>query len=532
MRRMIPCLVLLLSVWTEPGWSGGPGDGAHARPFVLQARSVPGRLRAVRVRDVNADGVKDLVYVAVEAGRREMGYFRGRKQGGFDAKPAHRLRLKRDVVLVGLGDMDPAPGVEFVLFGPHSVFAYRHAIPDEAQRYRRLFRETLFFPFSDPENVPVWPYVCDLDGDGLDDLCVPAWAGYVMRFQSRAADKTSSFEERHAIGARVGGRAEQPPHQRLAASISFSGHTYGESGDEGTAPAEGFMVASRRFQAAPVLVDENHDGRLDLLLVEGDHLRVWHQREDRAFPAKPDVDHDIEALMDRTPDWAPSGNVVIQDVDGDGRLDYLLRQGMEKNLRTRILFFSGGAQALTRAPSRIIVLKGLSARLQLRDVNGDGRLDLLVPTFRIDLLDAEKKAAVRSLEVALHVFLNRPEEGFPARPDFTRTGTLRTERLAEAGLDPLVFLDGDFNRDGKADLLVLEEDNHLAMYLSTETTSGLFSAGGSFTYQDQPAVRVAVPASHAVCIVDQKGDGVAEVILLHERGFTVGGWGLEEESGR
>lgn len=507
-------------------------DDPTARPFTLQEHAIPGRLRSVTVRDLDGDGIKDLVYVAAERGRREMGYFRGRERGGYEREPAHRLRLKPDVILVGLGDLDPTPGAEFVLFTPGSVFVYRHGVSDESKRYRRLFRTTLFFSFADPDAVPIWPYVLDIDGDGLEDLCLPTWGGYAMWYQSRPAAGPSTFERRNTIDAAVSGRAERPRGKRITASVNFNGQTYGDAGEEGGSPSDGFMVESRRTMAAPLLVDENADGRIDLILVEHGRVRVWRQRKDGSFAKPPDVSHDARKLFALAPSWADNGNLLLEDVNADGRIDGLARQAVEKEIRTRLLFFPGGIQALSKAPRRILVLKGLTSEPRFSDVNGDRRLDLLVPTFRVDLLNGARRAAVRSLDVTLHVFLTRGDGLFPPRPDYSRTETLRTDRLTETGLDPMIYLDGDFNRDGRADLLILDEDDNLEIYLSTEMTGGLFGGRGDFTYQDRPAVKVKIKVPRTIRIVDLQGDGLSEVLLLYDRSVTVGGWGLGEDGGR
>ena len=100
--------------------------------------------------------------LAAIATGREVGYFRGRRRGGFEPAPAMRLRLKRDVVLVALGDLDAAAGTEIALIGPSSVFVYRHSLAEERQRYRRLFRERGFFATVDhsivgPIGYPSFP---------------------------------------------------------------------------------------------------------------------------------------------------------------------------------------------------------------------------------------------------------------------------------------------------------------------------------------------------------------------------------------
>jgi len=522
-------ILALIGSWLVAETSGQPRAD---RTFALERREVPGELRSVRLRDLDGDGIQDLVYVAVEPGRRELGYFRGRVGGGFEARPAHRLRLKPDVILVGIGDLDSAPGVEFVLIGPTSVFVYRHAVAPEAGRYRRLFRETLFYSFADPDDAPIWPFIRDLDGDGLEDLCLPAWDGYAFRFQSRASEGASDFSRVSRVPTWIDQGSAAPRGRRVNLAVSVSGRRYARRSDSTAPPAEGFMVESQRRMSSPVLVDENGDGRLDLMLLEGHQLRVWRQNPDRSFPQAPSLGQDLEKVLTLAPRWARTGNLQFAELDGDRRLDFLVRQAVKKNIRTRLLLFPGGVEKLQGPPGRIFILNGLTSAPRFHDVNGDGRPDLLVPTYRLDLLERAKQAAVRSLDVTLYLFLNRGEEVYPSRPDYNRTETLRTDRLAESGVEPMLYLDGDFNRDGRADLVVLDEDDHLKVYLSTETEGGLFSSGGDFTFQDEPAVSIRVEVPRKIRLIDQDQDGVSEILMLYERGFILGGWGLGRERGR
>ncbi|MBN2490658.1 MAG: VCBS repeat-containing protein [Planctomycetes bacterium] len=507
------------------------GDGS-LREFTLERRDVPGSLRWVELRDLDGDGRLDLVYLAVTDGRREMGLYRGRRDGGFEEAPAHRLRLKSDVVLVGLGDLDAAPGVELVLFTPGSVFVYRPFEPAESQRYRRLFAEPLFFAFADPNDAPFWPHVRDLDGDGLEDVCVPGWDGFVMRHQARPAGGQSEFARCGPLHAYINRGHARVADRRLNLSIGFGGERYGGRRSEASSPAGDLMVATVRRMSAPVIADEDGDGRPDLLLLEGDWLRVWPQAPGGVWPESAATEHNVEKVRSLVPRWARTGNVAHADLDGDGKLDFLVRQAVERDVRTRLLLFTGGAAALTGPPVRIFVLEGLTAAPCFRDVDGDGRLDLLVPTYRLDLLERARRAAVSSLEVTLHVFLNRGAARFGLRPDYSRTESLRTDQLAAAGIEPMILLDGDFNRDGRADLLVVDEQDRLRIYLSTETSGGLFRAGGTFTFQDRPAVSVPIEVPRQVRVFDQDQDGVSEVLLLHENAFVLGGWGIGQERGR
>lgn len=506
----------------------GAGLFASAQAsFERHERKVPGRLLALRSVDIDADGVKDLLFTAIEGTTRRVGYFAGRATGSVAATPAAVCELKPDVVLVGVGDVDAANGRELVLFTARSIFAYRWHAESESRRYVRLFREEGFFAFADPAAIPIWPHVGDLDGDGFDDVCVGTPTGHTIRYQSREGDRIS-FERRDVIGAWVDQSSADNDGQRgMRLSVSLGGgDDSGPAEASSIRPTGGYLVEASRRMSAPLLADENGDGRRDLLILEGNQIKVWRQRKKGGFNAVPDVRRDVHKLMAKTPRWSRSGNIRHVDVDGDGTLDFLVRQEVANELRTRLLLFTGGVAGFDR-PASILMLSGLTATPRFRDVNGDGKLDLLIPTYRLDLLKKARKAAIKSLDVTLHVFLNRGDARvFGRRPDYSHDETLRTDNLAVSGVEPMVFLDGDFNRDRRSDLLVIDESNRLKIRLATKTAGGLFSRGGKFAFHGRPAIQEEVEVPNRLDIEDLDGDGQSEIIMLYRDRFVIGGWGL------
>ncbi len=517
---MIRVLVVVLALFAPAP--------AVASDFVRQTRDVPGTLDAIALRDVDRDGVQDLVFTAIDAEVRRVGFFRGRRVGGFDERPAWTLDLKPDVVMVAVGDVDPAPGAEFILFTGRSVFAVRWGESDASKRFRRLVREEMFFASPPRRRAPLWPDVRDVDGDGLDDLCIPTAEGLVLRRQRRTED-VSDFAERVRLAMRVHHWSEDANRRGRRMTFRFGGDgSSPQGGDE--PPIAGVLVDATRQMAAPRFVDANGDGRLDVVLLEGKTVAEWHQREGGGFAAAPTVRRAGEQLRPSTPRWSGVGHVFAHDVDGDGKLDFLVRDESPQDLRTRLVLYAGSGD-LAR-PSVVLMLSGLTATPRFRDVDGDGRVDLLIPTYRLDLLRGATSSA-SSLDVTLHVFLGQASgPPFGREPDYSHDLRVRTDALAVSGIEPMIYLDGDFNRDGRADLLVVDERRRLRVHLATETTGGLLASGGTFAFRDAPAVDVEVDVPNRIRLIDVEGDGQHEILLVYPRRFVLAGWGIRERVGR
>ena len=147
------------------------------------------------------------------------------------------------------------------------------------------------------------------------------------------------------------------------------------------------------------------------------------------------------------------------------------------------------------------------------DVDGDGFQDLVLGYNHMASREGlTREITARQLVYTLGFHFYRPGTGFPEQADFQRDVVIRLDHLT----NPLdwslieyfqrsVSLAGDFNGDGKRDLLVRDHGNDLSVYFFRSRQEG-FSA--------QPDLRFSCPEGFTDWLmVDLNGDGVSDLIV-------------------
>lgn len=266
--------------------------------------------------------------------------------------------------------------------------------------------------------------------------------------------------------------------------------------------------------ASLTTVDLNGDGQLDLLAQLDTELRLYLQR-DGGF----DFGTDFISLPSagRALGW----DIGLVDADGKPSL-ITLEQGSEV-----LAYRLNEAATEWRAPE--VLLSGLAAAIGsgvqrlhfVRDVNGDGRDDLILP-------DSDRLALYLA---ATGGFLPPLRIDTQARLNTTLFSPNLERRIGQALRIPSLQL-RDVNGDLAADLIV-DTDERLAVFLADPTAANYFSADPSFEL-DRLAIEESLgefdietldfanltgvlALTHEELLEDIDGDGI-EDLLLREGG--------------
>jgi hypothetical protein len=200
------------------------------------------------------------------------------------------------------------------------------------------------------------------------------------------------------------------------------------------------------------------------------------------------------------------------DVDGDGREDLVLWQaGGKLDFKTDVYIFLRGAdQKLPEQPTQVLHCRGFPIpigstrrRSPVHDLDGDGICELALLEMKTRIISESglvETVVSHGLDWALTIrsfqhgaFSRSPDASVPV------TGILPSEVLA--GWPFLV--QGDFNGDGRLDLLVRRSDTQWNIFCST--TDGHWFA-------PQPAMTFHVPPHGYIEIKDLNGDGLSDII--------------------
>jgi len=229
-------------------------------------------------------------------------------------------------------------------------------------------------------------------------------------------------------------------------------------------------------------VDLDRDGRTDLVVADrgSNDVRVFLQHPTLAGTFRAPVSYAVGAQ----PYYVAAG-----DVDGDGRLDLVVPNAESGTVS---LLFASAATAGAFLPAVNLGAGSFPAHAAIADLNADGRPDLVVT-------NAALSGGVSSVGVLLQ--------------DPLLPGTFLAPVNLVAGTNPLGAAVGDVDGDGRVDLVVANQNSHgLSLFFQSAANPGVFL----------PEVRVVSPMRPILPhLLDVDHDGRLDVVVPHSRSSDV-----------
>jgi hypothetical protein len=498
-RRLVFLLVgLTLTAWLSSRALQAQDRGLALRVWMLRLQ---GTELGLDIADMNGDGARDLVAAHMTAPQglaRSVSVFEHGPPGSprFTGTPAWVGAVPADACAFLAGDFDPVPGGELLFICPT-----RLALLRRTGELVDLATMQGFYDYPEDGGLPVWSLTDDLDGDGAAEVLVPTKDGYELY-------------------ARAGGVG--PLAKKCVLSVTPETR-FGPAFE--SALLNRFLTATSRMRRL-VVADVNGDGRKDLVAYRDKGLARFLQRQDGTFPERPDSEDPLDVVKqsEAPGQEAKEGSEAfanvrlgLTDVDGDGRADLVATRtlgeiGLFETLRTQQLVFRGREGGFDEGrPDVLLNIKGVSADPILVDWNGDGRRDLVVSSYRMDLFTNLKRAVVEALGITYMVYLRREgEPWFGDEPDLSLEVEVPLEALEKRGGAQPVDLTADLDGDGTRDMLRRSPDGPLLVSFGAQR-KGLF--GGSAPGFDERVLQVGVPRSEPPRPIDLDGDGKDELVL-------------------
>jgi len=202
--------------------------------------------RSETVRGYERSKGKYVVVTEEDKGRRLSVHLQ-RADRTFSSEPDWVLRMPTEVVSWALLDLRAEPGAELLLLTPTGVLSVSISRPGLAGNARVELREPVFPELSEPDRLPHWPWLLDLDCDERDDLLIPQ-VGRLARFViegEAGGDRRlvpgglSRIHRDLPIRSRPGRRPDKIPRSwRSWASKSANPRLRGFAGDNPTRPGK------------------------------------------------------------------------------------------------------------------------------------------------------------------------------------------------------------------------------------------------------------------------------------------------------
>jgi hypothetical protein len=471
---------LLLSVLAEVAWG---------QPFAAYELRVNGAIVTVIPAELRSHRRQDLVVLS-RTGTfpnevRWVSVFWQQEGGRFNAHPDLVWEMDSAATVIDIGTLGTEQGHKSIVYLTGSeVRAYQltdmaHPTPTT------LLKIPTVTVFPEPGALPPLPLIADWKGTGQPWLGVPQFGQLVL----------------YPIG-RTGPQGSGEPVTLYQPSLLFS------------AEREHRLIRDYSLQLIyrlPQLFvrDFNGDGRADLIAAWQDNLSVYLQDTAGRFPQEPSqtFHFNVRTEQERTLRSVFISS-LIEDLDGDGRADLVLTK-MSGRLTDRRIVTSvhlNRAGSLAPRPDVRIEHDGFTTTMFAKDLNGDGKRDLIFPLARIGVSNLIRNLLTSRVDVSLLVYLYRDQGIYNSTPDWTRNFTYQidlSDGVVLQGVWPNV--DGDFDGDGKVDLLVAGNDE-VAVYLA---------APGPLFARD-PAARVPVKTSSHLITRGLTDSGRTDIIMWYD----------------
>jgi len=421
------------------------------------------------LRDLDGDGKTDLLALSP----KEVFVFR-QTALGFSKQPGQRIELPEDTAGLAVADIIEGPDLEILISTGDGIAYYRQE--------KGVF-ETKPNTLIDAEQVFAGKTVGTTDligstsvlGDGTLKTGIPVvFSDHVITYEP---DGQGSYRP----GPRTNLEREKSMWQRRWGGWSLGGEESSNittwvrhmskrsESDEEEEPhpyIAGLLDKIEKkgdWEYAVEKKDINCDGKEDLSFwhvpVEFDPtttLMIFLRREDGSLPDKPDQSLRCRGIP---ANWVRERDQFFSpfiDIDNDGFLDIVFIE--PRNL-------------------------SMSVRSLLEMVTSEGM---------------DWRFTVRFFE---------PGQGFPKRPDYRKdlTGILPILEQWESMID----LYGDFNGDGRPDLMIRRNPTLIEIY---------FSSPGDDIYSRNPRLRMTVPAKGWTIVHDLNKDSISDIHICDEEG--------------
>ena len=337
-----------------------------------------------------------------------------------------------------------------------------------------------------PPDVRELNIALDLNGDELDDIALPGFDGYTVWIQRSDGSLTDPVE------------LAGPPTTRT-----------------------GFRSSAYRAREI-YRFDFDGDGHGDLAFWNGDGLDVYLGIPDGGFDTEPVAVHvpmelstdDVTmsfgfgAIVDET----RSMLYVVEDLNGDGVADIAtstIQVGGLFDQSTRYDFHfgrrEGNATVFDAVPDTRISSAGVQGPLERSDLDGDGRVDFGMLSFKLGIGKIISMLLTGSVSFNMNFYL-MGQGGYSEEPNVQRRVKLRLDLGSGRVAGNWVSV-GDLTGDGVKDLLVQAGATQVDIYPGTGD-AGLFA---------KRPIEVAVDLSDqgSVRLADLNGDGRDDMFMTH-----------------
>jgi len=482
----------LLALIPKQGWA------INFYPLYL---SVEGHIKEIKVVDLNYDGLKDLLVIHIKGlpprETRWISIFWQRHNRTFSPVPDQSWQVEPTATVLDVGEISPRyPGQELVLLTSEGVKFYPLLKDKYSQEALPLIHHPVFTPFPEEDNLPITNFVQDWDQDGNDDIAIMDFGRLAIFFGNGKGD----FSRKEVIQVKI-----EP---------FYLGY---DPLDKSRDPSKVPLFTSTYFFPELNLRDYDGDGLKDLIAIQKDVLYWYPHHEGNGFATSfIKKDFDIRTEKEKREELV-NIKMMVEDLDGDGLADVLINKQKARGLSSLFslvsIFYNRRGRGLPLIPDQMIITEGTaSVAMVIRDLNHDGKKDLILPSFQFGLGAILRYFFTKKIKVNFLVYLMGKDGRYPDRPDLEKAIKFKIDLSGQSNL-AVIDPDGDYNGDGIEDLVFGTDEDELSIFL------GIANRGGRIKkiYEDKPAVRLKVNTLGYLITEDLSNRGRSDLILYYPR---------------
>ncbi len=466
-----------------------------ALPLIMRAEGkferfdlkTKGQVKEVISEDLDSDGLLDLVVVNIDVKnrpyKRYLTIFMQDKEKGFSGNKSTEWELPRNVAAVDVGDIGPAPGRELVFITEQGI-SFAPVVNGEVGPLSEVLSIQSIVAIASPTEAPYYNFVWDYTGDGKDDILVCGFSNSMIAInQGNYEFKNQTINLKPEIDIFV-----------------FD--------------IDKFMVSSEHpvfrvsYQVPKVYSEDyNADGLPDLLVPVNENIVIFEQAEGK-FTKDPVKTYYIKLFEQEDGRRENPVFIKFKDIDNDGKVDAVAAQmhGRVGSMQSRAVLFWGKSKNIEdgEPDMEFETEHTVMGNVIIWDVNKDGLLDLIMPTYDISAWNIGMTLFTGEIKLEWAYFLQTADHAFNKTPDRTiitdMKMNLRKFRL-ESGIPNIV---ADFNADGYPDQALGEDENVLGITLRD-------AQGEPMDLKE----KIDVPVSMFFQGVDFNKDGFSDILMYY-----------------
>ncbi|MCE9581317.1 MAG: hypothetical protein K8T20_02250 [Planctomycetes bacterium] len=485
----------------------------HSDWFMDGTTRFQGKIQDVFPYDLDGDGKSDLLATHEsfdhDGGKTATRYISVKFQtpgAPLDGKPDQTWIVPSEAATLIFGNFTDAPGNEIGYLCADGAWVWEQRARKYDMTAKRLLLTETFFDLPQEDSLPIWMWPPDIDGNGMTDMLIPQSDAYRLYVQTKPG---------------VYGRA----FTLAMPSVS-------------EAP-EGGAAWMRVVKSLPRVEFQDVDGdfKQDVCLIWHDRFVYYLQGVEKdaaganrmTFAKQPSGEIQLQFLQQRErKDQISTAFTYLKDLNRTGGVDFIAsytRGELSKldSVATDYYMYLGnrGQAQLSQSPNWRISLPGISLNPQVGDLNGDGFDDIAVSSFETNMLSNAGKAVFQKVAVDYLLYLfNKDKQSFSGEYDYKETVYVDIDKMNKGGGMPQLRFNGDFDGDGRKDILRLDSDGWLSAAKGITVNTILKKAPVDFDKTDLFKFNIddkgsdgKVNAPDGIDVWEVNGDGKADLVF-------------------